>query len=78
MTKYLSDKLCAEPETRIVKYCVDHDLEFNDVTARKIVMVACKDETICKISYDRDGKPTKVDITADVAWEYSGNKTAMV
>lgn len=77
MTKYLSDKLCAEPETRIVKYCVDHDLEFNDVTARKIVMVACKDETICKISYDRDGKPTKVDITADVAWEYSGNKTAI-
>lgn len=40
-------------------------------------MVACKDETICKISYDRDEKPTKVDITADVAWEYSGNKTAI-
>lgn len=77
MTKYLSDKLCAEPETRIVKYCVDHDLEFNDVTARKIVMAACKNKPIIKISYDRDGKPIKNDVTADVAWEYSGSKPAI-
>ena len=35
MTKYIQNKLCAEPETRIVTYCVDHNLEFNRVTAKK-------------------------------------------
>ena len=77
MTKYLSDKICADAENEIVKYCADNALEFNDVTARKIVMAACKDKPIIKISYDCNNEPIKNNITADVAWEYSGCKAAI-
>ena len=77
MTKYLSDKICAEPEKLIATYCADNNLEFTDVTATKIVMAACKDKPIIKISYDCNNEPIKNNITADVAWEYSGCKAAI-
>ena len=77
MTKYIQNKLCAEPETRIVTYCVDHNLEFNRVTALKIVLKACNDKPIIKIDYDSSGVPHYQDITKDVAWEYTRDKNSI-
>lgn len=77
MTKYINNKICAEPEARIVTYCVDHDLEFNRVTARKIVLEACKDKPIIKTAYDSSGLPRYQDITQDVAWEYTRDKNSI-
>lgn len=77
MTKFIQNKLCAEPEARIVTYCVDHGLEFNRVTARKIVLEACKDKPIIKTDYDSSGFPHYQDITQDVAWEYTRDKNSI-
>ena len=77
MTKYIQNKLCAEPETRIVTYCVDHNLEFSRVTASKIVLEACNNKPIIKIDYDSSGFPHYQDITKDVAWEYTRDKNSI-
>ena len=77
MSKYLNDKICAIPEARIAEYCADNNLEFNDVTARKIVIAACVGNPILNPVYEGKGKMRYEDVTADVAWEYSGSKTAI-
>lgn len=69
---YLNNPICAEPEKRAVLYCIDKNLEFNNVTAMKIIMDVCKGQPILWTI----GKHI-VDITRDVAWEYSGSKVAI-
>ena len=69
---YLNNPICAEPEKRAVLYCINNKLEFNNVTAMKIIMEVCKEKPILWTS----GKHI-VDITKNVAWEYSGSKVAI-
>ena len=78
MTHYLNDKLCVDVERRIAVYCEEHKLDFNCVTAQKIVLEACIGKPIFKPFYNKETNEFRSrDITEDLAWEYSCNKVAL-
>ena len=70
--------MCAEAEKLIAAYCARKNLTFDCVTAMGIVLDACKLSPITKTIYDPEkDEYSTINITKDVAWEYSGNKIAI-
>lgn len=78
MTNYLNDKVCADAERRIARFCAKKKRDFTFATAQKIVLEACEKKRIYKPFYNKETDEFRSrDITEDVAWEYSHNKIAV-